>query len=698
MPLGQTAPQTIDKLQIGNAWPLGASLDAGGVNFALFAGNATRVELCLYDELGGNALQRFDLPVNDNGVWHGYLPRATAGLLYGYRVHGPYAPLQGHRHNPAKLLLDPYARAVVGRALDHPAFNGEDLSKPGQPDPIDNGELAPKARVIDEKYDWEGDQPLDRPWAETVIYEAHPRGLTMQHPDIPTELRGSYAGIAHPVMIAYLQKLGITALELMPVTMHADEPRLQRMNLRNYWGYNPLAFMALEPRFWSGRANTTPLSEFRDMVKALHQAGIEVILDVVFNHTAELDELGPTLSLRGIDNAAYYHLGSNGEYQNWTGCGNTLNLGEPRMLQLLMDSLRYWVSECHVDGFRFDLAPVLGRANGRFSTQAGLFAALAQDPLLSRVKLIAEPWDIGPDGYQVGQFPAGWAEWNDQFRDSLRRFWLHDGVNRGQLAQRLAASSDIFQRRGRKPYASVNLITAHDGFTLADLTSYNQKHNDANGEHNRDGHNENQSWNCGVEGPTDDADVLLLRERSRRALLASLLLAQGTPMLLAGDEFGHSQQGNNNAYCQDNATTWLDWPHADQDQIEFVAALLRLRRRCRALQSGLWWQDTPDAQTGEYDVQWLNPSGGPLRQHDWEDNGARAMGILLCGEFLILCNGSAHQIEFRLPPGDWCVQLDSAHDQQTGAHQDEYRASARSMTLLTRTLDQTCDISTEAKR
>ena len=687
-------PGSLTSLHTGNAWPLGATADAQGVNFALFSGNANRVELCIYDEHGANELQRFDLPSNEDGVWHGYLPGASAGLLYGYRVHGSYAPAQGQRFNPAKLLLDPYAKAVVGRVLDHPAFNGEDMGKPGQPDPVDNGDLAPKARVLAETYDWEDDQPPAHSWAQTVIYEAHVRGLTMLHPDIPEDLRGTYAALAHPALITYLQKLGITALELMPVTMHADEPRLQRMNLRNYWGYNPLAFMALEPRYGSGRAGTTPLSEFKDAVKALHQAGIEVILDVVFNHTAELDELGPTLSLRGIDNSAYYHLGYQGEYQNWTGCGNTLNLGEPRMVQLLMDSLRYWVSECHVDGFRFDLAPVLGRADGHFATQAGAFAAMAQDPLLAKIKLIAEPWDIGPDGYQVGNFPAAWAEWNDQYRDTLRRFWLHDGVNRGQLAQRLAASSDLFARRGRRPFASVNLITAHDGFTLADLTSYNQKHNEANGENNQDGHNENQSWNCGVEGPTDDPDITLLRARSRRALLASLLLSQGTPMLLAGDEFGHSQQGNNNAYCQDNTINWLDWASADQAQIEFVASLLKLRRECPALQSGLWWQDSPNPQTGELDVQWLNPSGGPLKQHDWEDNAARAIGILLAGGYLILCNGSAHQLEFCLPPGNWCVQLASTQD--PGAHHEEYRASARSMTVLTRAADAAPTITTTA--
>ncbi|WP_283148346.1 glycogen debranching protein GlgX [Silvimonas soli] len=668
-------------LQEGRAWPLGAFFDGEGINFALFSENATAVTLCLFDAAGTET--RLSLPANENGIWHGYLANGKPGQLYGYRVSGPYAPRDGHRFNPNKLLLDPYAKDVVGHVHDHSNFLGDDLENPGQADPTDSAELAPKARVTAETYDWEGDAGPRHPWSQTVIYEAHVRGMTMLHPDVPEALRGSYAGFAHPAVIAHLQKLGVTTVELLPVTLHADEPRLQRMNLVNYWGYNPLALMALETRYWSGAKGSTPLSEFRDLVKALHRAGFEVIMDVVFNHTAELDAAGPTLSQRGIDNASYYHLTGDGNYENWTGCGNTLKLSHPRMLQLMMDSLRYWVTECHIDGFRFDLAPIIGRgASGSFTTQAGPFAAIAQDPILSRVKLIAEPWDVGSGGYQLGHFPPGWAEWNDQYRDTLRRFWLHDGVNRGQLAQRLAASSDLFHIPGRKPWASINLITAHDGFTLADLTSYNQKHNKANGENNRDGHSDNLSWNCGEEGPTDDEDVQLLRDRSRRALLATLFLAQGTPMLLAGDELGQTQGGNNNAFCQDNATSWLNWSSADPGLTDFVAELIALRKNCPALVNGQWWRETPSTEADEYDVQWLNPSGGLLKSHDWDDSAARAMMLALNGGILVLINGSAHQLEFRLPAGCWRVKLASAQARESGLHQDEYRASPRSVTVM----------------
>ncbi|MBB5191050.1 glycogen operon protein [Silvimonas terrae] len=665
----------------GRPYPLGATLQNDGINFALFSENASAVELCLFDADGKET--RLPLPAHENNIWHGFLPGGKAGQVYGYRVSGRYAPREGFRFNPNKLLLDPYATDVIGHAHDHSNFLGDDLENPGQPDPTDSAELAPKARVNPQPYDWGTDQSPHVPWAHTVIYEAHVRGMTMLHPEVPAPLRGTYAGFAHPAVIAHLKRLGVTTVELMPVTLHADEPRLQRMNLSNYWGYNPLALMAVESAYWSGREGSTPLSEFRDLVKALHAAGLEVIMDVVFNHTAELDEKGPTLSLRGIDNTSYYHIASDGSYENWTGCGNTLKLSHPRMLQLLTDSLRYWVSECHVDGFRFDLAPVLGRgAGGGYTTQAGPFAAIAQDPLLAHIKLIAEPWDVGPGGYQLGHFPPGWAEWNDQYRDTLRRFWLRDGINRGQLAQRLAASSDLFGVAGRKPWASINLVTAHDGFTLADLTSYNQKHNKANGENNRDGHNENYSWNCGEEGPTEDEDVTLLRTRSRRALLATLMLAQGTPMLLAGDELAQTQNGNNNAYCQNNATSWLDWHNADDEMISFVARLIALRKACPILVNGQWWQDTPSPD-GQYDVQWLNPSGGVLKSHDWDDSAARAMMLALKGNILLLINGSAHQLEFRLPPGCWRVELASAEAKESGLHQDEYRASPRSVTVMT---------------
>ncbi|GLS04952.1 glycogen debranching enzyme [Chitiniphilus shinanonensis] len=663
----------------GHSYPLGATVVEEGVNFALFAGHAERVELCLYDDTGRIETARHDLPVNTHGVWHGMVPGLGAGAVYGYRVHGPWAPRDGHRHNPAKLLLDPYAREVLGNYLDHPDFNGHDIGNPGQPDPVDNGALAPKARVVDEAYDWGDDAPPDTPWAETVIYEAHVKGLTMRHPALPPELRGSYAGLAHPALIGHLKRLGITAVQLLPIHAHADEPRLQRAGLSNYWGYNTLSFFAPEARYWSGQGGT-PLSEFRDAVKALHAAGIEVILDVVYNHSAELDAIGPTLSLRGADNKSYYVLDSQGEYENWTGCGNVLNLGHPRVIQLVMDSLRYWAATCRVDGFRFDLAPILGRTP-RFSDSAALLSAIAQDPLLSRLKLIAEPWDIGPFGYQLGRFPPGWAEWNDQYRDTMRRFWLHDGVTRGQFAQRLAASSDLFQHDARKPWASINFVTSHDGFTLTDLTSYNRKHNLANGEHNRDGHNQNQSWNCGVEGPTADEGIALVRHRAQKALLATLLLSHGTPMLLAGDELGQSQGGNNNAYCQDNDTTWLDWGTGEGLHTEFIGELIRLRRLCPALIAGEWWQG--EAVDGGFpDVAWFNPSGEPLRPHDWEDNAGRALGVKLAGFFLVLINASANQVPFRLPPGCWRVRLASTEDRDSALHQGECRVAARSLTVL----------------
>ncbi|UXY14865.1 glycogen debranching protein GlgX [Chitiniphilus purpureus] len=666
-------------LLAGAAYPLGATVLPQGVNFALYAGHAERVELCLYDGHGHEELARLPLPRNTHGVWHGLLPDAGAGLVYGYRVHGPWAPREGHRHNPKKLLLDPYARALVGQYRDHPDFNSHDLFDPQLPDPLDNGALAVKAQVIDERYDWAGETRPETPWARTILYEAHVRGLTMRHPALPPELRGSYAALAHPAVIRHLQCLGITAIELLPVQAHADEPRLQRLGLSNYWGYNPLAPFAPEPRYWSGQGGT-PLSEFRDAVKALHAAGIEVILDVVYNHYAELDVLGPTLSLRGIDNGSYYLLDPHGGYENWTGCGNVLNLAHPRVIQWVMDSLRYWAIECHVDGFRFDLAPVLGRTP-RYSACAPLLSAIAQDPQLARLKLIAEPWDLGPAGYQLGQFPPGWAEWNDQYRDTLRRFWLHDGVSRGQFARRFAASSDLFQHHGRKPWASVNFITAHDGFTLRDLTSYNRKHNLANGEHNRDGHNQNQSWNCGVEGPSDDPGVNLVRLRARKALLASLLLSQGTPMLLAGDELGHSQGGNNNAYCQDNDITWLDWGNGAGELTEFIGELVRLRQSCPALTSGQWWQGEGDA-AGFPDVTWRNPSGEALRAHDWEDGAGRALMVQLSGFFLVLINASANQVPFRLPPGCWRVHLASTEDKDSALYLGECRVAARSLTVL----------------
>jgi glycogen operon protein len=569
---------------------------------------------------------------------------------------------------------------VVGEYQNDPRNQGFSSDQPPQADPSDNAPIALKARVIEEAFDWSGDVYPATSWARTVIYEVHVKGFTKAHPGIPQELRGTYAGLAHPLVTEHLKKLGITSVELLPVQYFLDEPRLMENGLVNYWGYNPAAWFAPAPRYASGRAGITPLAEFKAMVKSLHQAGIEVILDVVFNHTAELDAQGPTLSLRGIDNATYYSLHSKGEYDNCTGCGNALNLGHPRVVQLVMDSLRYWAGECHVDGFRFDLAVTLGRVRGEFDPAAPLWAAILQDPLLARCKFIAEPWDIGYGGYQVGRFAAGWGEWNDKFRDAMRRFWLGEGVDRALFAQCFAASSNLFHAPHRLPAASVNFITAHDGFTLADLVSYDHKHNLANKEHNRDGHSHNLGWNCGVEGPSNDLHIRLLRLRVRKALLATLLLAQGTPMLLAGDERGHSQQGNNNAYCQDNEITRLDWDESADDVTGFVAELLAIRKQIPALQNNRWWTGKPDSQN-VIDVEWLNPSGAQLEPHDWQDKSGKAMMIRLSGNWLLLINGSAHQVHFHLPANKWCIRL-STEETAAGQISGEFMSAARSVVVM----------------
>ncbi|MBM7343158.1 glycogen debranching protein GlgX [Pantoea coffeiphila] len=623
-------------IRSGKPQPLGASYDGKGVNFTLFSQHAERVELCLFDEKGRE--KRIDLPARSGDIWHGYLPAIHPGQRYGYRVHGPWAPAQGKRFNPAKLLVDPCAHQVEGEVCDDPRFQcGE-----AEPDAADNASIAPKCVVLADDFDWEDDAAPRVPWGSTVIYEAHVRGLTCQHPDLPPEIRGTYAALGHPVMIRYFQQLGITSLELLPVACFASEPRLLRMGLTNYWGYNPLACYALDTRY---AASDNARQEFQQAVKALHQAGIEVILDVVFNHTAELEETGPMLSMRGIDNQSYYWLTEQGEYQNWTGCGNTQNLSHPQVMAWALDCLRYWVQVCHVDGFRFDLATVLGRTPD-YRRDAPLFQAIAADPLLSKCKLIAEPWDIGPGGYQVGDFPWPFAEWNDHFRDAARRYWLHSDLSNGEFARRFAASSDVFQRDGRPPSSSINLITAHDGFTLRDVVSFNQKHNEANGEDNRDGSSSNFSHNHGVEGLHAPLLVTEHRRRSVHALLTTLLLAQGTPMLLAGDEHGHSQHGNNNAYCQDNPLTWLDWLHCDSGLFSFTAALIHLRRRIPALQSDRWWQE------GDGNVEWLNQQGKPLSASEWQQ-GAHRLQIRLSQHWLIVLNATEEVCDLILPQGNW---------------------------------------------
>lgn len=623
-------------IRSGHPQPAGASFDGKGVNFTLFSQHAERVELCLFDADGRE--KRIDLPARTGDIWHGYLPAIHPGQRYGYRVHGPWAPEQGMRFNPAKLLIDPCAHQVVGEVADDPRYQGGEHT----PDEENSGCIAPKCVVLADDFDWEDDVAPRVPWGSTVIYEAHVRGLTLLHPELPADIRGTYAALGHPVMIDYFQRLGITSLELLPVAFFASEPRLLRMGLTNYWGYNPVACYAVDTRYASG---PDARAEFQQAVKALHKAGIEVILDVVFNHTAELEETGPTLSMRGIDNPSYYWLTEQGEYQNWTGCGNTQNLSHPQVMAWVLDCLRYWVEVCHVDGFRFDLAPVLGRTPD-YHRDAPLFQAIAADPLLSACKMIAEPWDIGPGGYQVGNFPWPFAEWNDRFRDTARRYWLQSDLSNGDFARRFAASSDLFQHDGRPPSSSINLVTAHDGFTLRDLVSFNHKHNEANGEDNRDGSDSNFSHNHGVEGLNAPLLVTEHRRRSVHALLTTLLLSQGTPMLLAGDEHGHSQHGNNNAYCQDNPLTWLDWQHHDSGLFSFTAALIHLRRRIPALQTDSWWQE------GDGNVEWLNQQGQPLSASEWQE-GVRRLQIRLSQHWLIVLNATEEVGDLVLPQGKW---------------------------------------------
>ena len=678
----------------GVAYPLGAHRHGdGGLNFALVAPHAQAVWLCLFDTDGSRELARHQLPACTDGVWHGHLADAGPGLVYGYRVDGPWAPERGQRFNVNKVLLDPYARAVCGRYLAQPGFLEQ--ADDGGPDPFDNAAIALKAKVTDETqqeaYDWGDDTAPRVAPADTVLYELHVKGFTQLHPGVPAPLRGSYAGLAQPAVLDYLAQLGVTSLSLMPVHLRADELRLQQLGLSNYWGYASIGFFAPEPRYWSGTSGT-PLSEFRDMVKALHRRGIEVLLDVVYNHTAETDEHGPTLGFRGIDNQLYYHLRPDQPalYENWTGCGNCLNLAEPRVLQLVMDSLRYWVEAMHVDGFRFDLAPALARGAHGFSCSAAFLAAVRQDPVLAKIKLIAEPWDIGPGGYQLGNFPPGWLEWNDSYRDTMRAYWLRRDAALGDFAQHFAGSSALFHKDGRRPSASVNFISAHDGFTLRDLVSYDHKHNEANGEDNRDGADNNLSWNGGAEGPTGDATILQRRAGLQRALLATLLFSQGTPMLLAGDEIGHSQGGNNNAYCQDNAVCWFDWEHADQALLDATRQLIALRRRFPALRHDHWYDGAVRAD-GSADIAWRRPDGGALDAAAWAARDATAMAIAIVlhpdpaqPRCLLLINGGEEARTFQLPPGRWRLLFDSSrNDPRREAEQGNMVAPAHALLLLT---------------
>ena len=699
------AAATFAALEAGNPWPLGASVDgegAGqGVNFAVFSAHAEAIELCLFDDAGTRELARLPLPARTHDVWHGRLPGAAAGQVYGLRAHGPWRPEDGHRFNPNKLLLDPCAREIVGRFDWGDANFGQRRDAPHLADARDNAATALKARVVAPA------APVDEklphtPLADTVIYEVHVKGFSKLNPRLPEALRGTYAGLAHAESIAHLHRLGITALSLLPVHYRLDEERLVGLGLSNHWGYNTIGFFAVDPRMASGYDGLSPRDEFRAMVRSLHVAGIEVLLDVVYNHTAESDENGPTVSFRGLDNASWYRLppGLRWHYENHAGCGNTLDIRQPAVRQLVLDSLRCWVGEMGVDGFRFDLAPVLGRGEHGFERDGAFFTAVAQDPLLSRVKMIAEPWDIGPGGYQVGGFARGWLEWNDHFRDSMRTFWLQPPGGdagrgsgkgtRGDFARRLCGSSDLFQKDRREPVESVNYVVSHDGFTLRDLVSYAQRHNQANGENNRDGHGHNLSANCGVEGPTTDALVNAQRAALQRALLAVTLLAQGTPMLAAGDELGHTQRGNNNPYCQDNEITWIDWERADIDLIEFSAAAIALRRQL--LPFGNHWYSGLSDPLGLHDLFWLRPDGSALADSAWHDASSRCFGCLIGrpgrarAPLLLLFNGDALVREFMLPAGVWQALLDTAHPRGVnfwhGQGEAPFALAAHSVVLL----------------
>ena len=666
----------------GRPYPRGAHWDGEGVNFAIFSEFAEKIELCLFDIKGQNEVQRIELKERTDLVWHCYLPEIRPGALYGYRVYGPYRPQDGHRFNPNKLLIDPYAMDIVGTLnWDDSHFGYRINSKDADLSfgRRDNASVMPKCQVVDQAFAWGNDHSPDIHWQDMVIYEMHVKGFTMQHPDIPSRFRGTYAGLTMAPAIEYLKRLGVTTVELMPVHAFLDERYLVDRGLRNYWGYNSIGFMAPDSRY----SASGQISEFKTMVKTLHKAGIEVILDVVYNHTAEGNHLGPTLSFRGIDNASYYRLvdGDSRYYMDYTGCGNTLNMQNPSVLQLIMDSLRYWVQEMHVDGFRFDLASALARELHEVNQLSTFFNTIRQDPALSTIKLIAEPWDLGEGGYQVGQFPLGWAEWNDKYRDTIRSYWKGDGGLLGEFAQRLTGSSDLYERSGRKPHASINFIDAHDGFNLHDLVTYNDKNNEANKEDKPSGTDNNRSWNCGVEGETDDPAINTLRAQQKRNFLATLLFSQGVPMLLAGDEMGRTQQGNNNAYCQDNPISWHSWKlqPQDQDLLAFTQRVISLRNEHFLFRRRDFFQGRPIRGSEVKDIRWLNPDGSETSDEVWGQAFSHCLGMQLSGSglletdergqrltddnLLLLINAHYDDIAFTLPDADghhdWDVLLDT---------------------------------------
>ena len=665
----------------GEPFPLGATHDGSGTNFSLFSEVAEKVELCLFDDDGTE--RRVTLPEYTGHCWHGYLPGVMPGRAYGFRVHGPYEPHNGHRCNPHKLLIDPYAKAIDGRMQWSQAAFGYNFGDPfGPPNTEDSAAAVPRSVVASPFFDWGNDRPPRVPWHETIIYEAHVRGLTMRHPAIPPDMRGTYGGLGHPAMVEYLAGLGVTAIELQPVHHFIHDHALVERGLKNYWGYNSIGYFAPHAEYSSHGTRGEQVSEFKSMVKSLHAAGIEVILDVVYNHTAEGNHLGPTLCFRGADNTAYYRLSDDDRayYFDFTGCGNSFNMRSPQVLRLIMDSLRYWILEMHVDGFRFDLAAALARELFEVDRLAAFMNLIQQDPVVSRVKLIAEPWDVGEGGYQVGNFPVQWSEWNGIYRDVVRDFWRGQDQTIGEFAARFTGSSDLYETTGRRPHASINFVTCHDGFTLADLVSYNHKHNEANGEDNRDGESHNRSWNCGAEGPTTDPAVLELRGRQRRNMMSTLLLSAGVPMLLAGDEFGRSQQGNNNAYCQDSDLTWLQWEQADENFSNFTRMLIELRREHPTFQRRRWFQGKSIRGSKLLDIGWFRPDGEEMEERDWQTGFAHALGVFLNGRgitatdrwgrrivddsFYLVFNASPSPIEFRLPPAvvgaRWSLLIDTA--------------------------------------
>lgn len=693
----------------GKPYPLGATWDGKGVNFALYASNATAIELCLYDT--DNQETKIELKECSHQIWHVYLHGVKPGQLYGYRAHGPYEPQNGHRYNPNKVLIDPYAKSVAGPVDWNETLFGYDVNNPEKDlsfSESDSGPFIPKSVVIDPYFDWEDDKLPDIPYHQTMIYEAHVKGFTKLNPEIPEEIRGTYAGMAHPASIKYLKDLGITTIELMPVHHFVVDQHLLDKGLTNYWGYNTIGFFAPDVRYSGSGVCGQQVTEFKNMVKALHKAGLEVIIDVVYNHTAEGNELGPTLSFKGIDNANYYRLTDDQRFYNdYTGTGNTLNAHLPNVLRLIMDSLRYWILEMHVDGFRFDLASALARELHDVNHLSSFFEIIYQDPIISQTKLIAEPWDVGEGGYQVGNFPAEWAEWNGKYRDCMRDFWRGANSMLEEFAKRLTGSPDLYQDDIRKPTASINFITAHDGFTLNDLVSYDQKHNEANGEDNQDGENHNRSWNCGTEGPTDNEEINRLREQQKRNFITTLFISQGVPMLTAGDEFGRTQGGNNNAYCQDNEISWLNWAKADKELLEFTKKVIQMRRNHSAFCRRGWFQGHEIIGTNLDDIAWFLPEGTQLNDENWSRDFAKSLGVFLNGKelhavddegnkiiddsFYLVFNAFHEELEYILPPEkfgkNWLKILDTSEDcvsedGQIFLAEDKVKVAGRSIVIL----------------